>query len=209
MRARRGSPHAHGRCVGAIWPGQCASRGADFESRAVGSRLARPNSRVLRVAGCDGTERGQALEATSWARPATNVVSVWWHCRHHRVAGSCRLCHDARAVPTYDYQCRSCGTVTEVIHSMLVDGPSICEKCGGDLRRVLYPTGIIFKGSGFYSTDSREARSNSSSSSAPAAKKESGSGDASPSASTSAAGESSSSTSSSPSPTPSKDAASD
>jgi putative FmdB family regulatory protein len=58
-------------------------------------------------------------------------------------------------VPTYDYQCRSCGNVTEVIHSMLEDGPTTCERCGGALRRVLYPTGIIFKGSGFYSTDSR------------------------------------------------------
>jgi putative FmdB family regulatory protein len=58
-------------------------------------------------------------------------------------------------VPTYDYQCRSCGTVTEVIHPMTEDGPSVCEACGGQLRRVLYPTGIIFKGSGFYSTDSR------------------------------------------------------
>jgi putative FmdB family regulatory protein len=58
-------------------------------------------------------------------------------------------------VPTYDYQCRACGLVTEVIHSMLEDGPSTCEHCGGELRRVLYPTGIIFKGSGFYRTDSR------------------------------------------------------
>ena len=38
---------------------------------------------------------------------------------------------------------------------MLEDGPSVCERCGGELRRVLYPTGIIFKGSGFYRTDSR------------------------------------------------------
>ena len=58
-------------------------------------------------------------------------------------------------MPTYDYQCRACGTVTEVIHSMLDAGPSACERCGGELRRVLYPTGIIFKGSGFYRTDSR------------------------------------------------------
>jgi len=58
-------------------------------------------------------------------------------------------------VPTYDYQCRSCGTVTEVIHSMLAEGPTTCERCGGELRRVLFPTGIIFKGSGFYRNDSR------------------------------------------------------
>ena len=64
-------------------------------------------------------------------------------------------------MPTYDYQCRSCGTVTEVIHSMLVDGPTTCERCGGELRRVLFPTGIIFKGSGFYRNDSRPAASGS------------------------------------------------
>jgi putative FmdB family regulatory protein len=62
-------------------------------------------------------------------------------------------------VPTYDYQCRSCGHVTEVIHSMLDDGPTECEICGGELRRVIYPTGIIFKGPGFYSTDSRSGSS--------------------------------------------------
>ncbi len=60
-------------------------------------------------------------------------------------------------VPTYDYQCRSCGQITEVVHSMTEDGPTTCERCGGALRRVLYPTGIIFKGSGFYSTDSRSS----------------------------------------------------
>jgi putative FmdB family regulatory protein len=60
-------------------------------------------------------------------------------------------------VPTYDYQCRACGTVTEVIHSMLAEGPTTCERCGGELRRVIFPTGIIFKGSGFYRNDSRAA----------------------------------------------------
>ena len=58
-------------------------------------------------------------------------------------------------MPTYDYQCRSCGAVTEVIHPMSEDGPTVCERCGGQLRRVLFPAGIIFKGSGFYRTDSR------------------------------------------------------
>lgn len=58
-------------------------------------------------------------------------------------------------MPTYDYRCRSCGTVTEVIHAMTDDGPTICERCGGELRRVFFPAGIIFKGSGFYRTDSR------------------------------------------------------
>jgi putative FmdB family regulatory protein len=64
-------------------------------------------------------------------------------------------------VPTYDYQCRSCGTITEVVHSMFEDGPTTCERCGGELRRVFHPTGIIFKGGGFYKTDSRSAPSGS------------------------------------------------
>jgi putative FmdB family regulatory protein len=60
-------------------------------------------------------------------------------------------------VPTYDYQCRSCGDVVEVVHSMLEDGPTTCERCGGQLRRVMHPAGIIFKGSGFYRNDSRSS----------------------------------------------------
>jgi putative FmdB family regulatory protein len=74
-------------------------------------------------------------------------------------------------VPTYDYQCRSCGSMTEVIHSMLEEGPKVCERCGGELRRVIYPTGIIFKGSGFYRTDSRDGGTQSTSSKGDAAAK--------------------------------------
>jgi len=78
-------------------------------------------------------------------------------------------------VPTYDYRCRSCGSVTEVIHSMTDDGPSVCEICGGPLRRVLFPSGIIFKGSGFYRNDSRASTSSSESGSEkPAAAKSEG-----------------------------------
>ena len=64
-------------------------------------------------------------------------------------------------MPTYDYQCRSCGVITEVVHTMLEDGPSECERCGGQLRRLVHPTGIIFRGSGFYKTDSRSSSSGS------------------------------------------------
>lgn len=62
-------------------------------------------------------------------------------------------------MPTYDYQCRSCGIITEVVHSMLEDGPTACAACGGPLRRVVHAAGIIFKGSGFYKTDSRSSGS--------------------------------------------------
>lgn len=67
-------------------------------------------------------------------------------------------------MPTYDYQCRDCGNTIEVIHSMLEDGPTTCERCGGPLRRIIHPAGIIFRGSGFYKTDSRTASSSSDSS---------------------------------------------
>lgn len=73
-------------------------------------------------------------------------------------------------MPTYDYQCRDCGTTIEVVHSMLDDGPSRCEVCGGAMRRMVHPTGIIFRGSGFYKTDSRSSSSASVSSSKSGAK---------------------------------------
>jgi putative FmdB family regulatory protein len=71
-------------------------------------------------------------------------------------------------VPTYDYQCRSCGHTVEVIHGMTEDGPAACELCGGPLRRVIFPTGIIFKGSGFYKNDARSGAGGSSGEKRPA-----------------------------------------
>ncbi len=66
-------------------------------------------------------------------------------------------------MPTYDYQCRSCGHTVEVIHAMTADGPTACEVCGGPLRRVLFPAGIIFKGSGFYRNDARAPKADTTS----------------------------------------------
>jgi putative FmdB family regulatory protein len=101
-------------------------------------------------------------------------------------------------VPTYDYQCRSCGNVTEVIHPMSEDGPSVCELCGGALRRVLFPAGIIFKGSGFYRNDSRADRAAAKSGSA---KPTSGGDGGEKSSSSSGSGEGSSSSTSKTTPT--------
>ncbi len=58
---------------------------------------------------------------------------------------------------------------------MTESGPERCERCGGELRRVLFPAGIIFKGSGFYKTDSRSAGSTSSTSTSKPAATASGS----------------------------------
>ena len=56
-------------------------------------------------------------------------------------------------MPTYGYRCTDCGHQFE-IHQRISDEPlKTCPKCQGQLRKVLYPVGISFKGSGFYSTD--------------------------------------------------------
>ena len=60
-------------------------------------------------------------------------------------------------MPTYDYRCQECGHTVELVHSILEDGPVACEKCGGPVQRVVQPTGVIFRGSGFYVTDSRSS----------------------------------------------------
>jgi putative FmdB family regulatory protein len=59
-------------------------------------------------------------------------------------------------VPLYDYQCKQCQTVTEVRHGFNDTFAEPCPACGGSLSRVFNPAGIVFKGSGFYITDSRK-----------------------------------------------------
>jgi putative FmdB family regulatory protein len=56
-------------------------------------------------------------------------------------------------MPTYGYRCGSCGHEFE-IQQRITDQPLVtCPKCGGKLSKMLYPAGIIFKGSGYYTTD--------------------------------------------------------
>ncbi|MEA2787161.1 MAG: hypothetical protein QOF71_3265 [Candidatus Eremiobacteraeota bacterium] len=60
-------------------------------------------------------------------------------------------------MPLYDYRCRACSKVTEVRHGFREGHQVACPECGGELARVFSPAGIVFKGSGFYLTDSRSA----------------------------------------------------
>ena len=56
-------------------------------------------------------------------------------------------------MPTYGYECTACKEQFEVIQKM-TDAPlAIHDECGGELRRLLYPVGIVFKGPGFYVND--------------------------------------------------------
>jgi putative FmdB family regulatory protein len=66
-------------------------------------------------------------------------------------------------MPTYEYVCQSCGTHVEVYQRFSDDPLTECGVCGGPLRKVFHPAGILFKGSGFYATDSRSSRSKASS----------------------------------------------
>ncbi|MBV8300114.1 MAG: FmdB family transcriptional regulator [Candidatus Eremiobacteraeota bacterium] len=60
-------------------------------------------------------------------------------------------------MPLYDYRCRACSKVTEVRHAFREAYQGTCPACGSDqLARVFNPAGIVFKGSGFYLTDSRK-----------------------------------------------------
>ncbi len=65
-------------------------------------------------------------------------------------------------MPLYDYQCDQCGHRFEVRQSIKEDPLTHCPECGGAIRRVIHPVGIVFKGSGFYITDSRNKSSHTS-----------------------------------------------
>ncbi len=60
-------------------------------------------------------------------------------------------------MPTYVYRCQQCNNHLEVIQKFSDAPLKICPKCQGQLRRVIHATGIVFKGSGWYVTDSRSS----------------------------------------------------
>jgi len=62
-------------------------------------------------------------------------------------------------VPTYQYVCTECGGQLEAVQKFTDDPLTVHEACGGRLRKVFSPVGIVFKGSGFYRTDSRNGSS--------------------------------------------------
>lgn len=92
-------------------------------------------------------------------------------------------------MPTYQYACTECGHAFEQVQAFSDDALTHCPVCDGRLRKVFNAVGVVFKGSGFYRTDSRSG----SSSSVPAA----------PAASSSSSSSTSDSSSSSSSSTPS------
>jgi putative FmdB family regulatory protein len=91
-------------------------------------------------------------------------------------------------MPIYGYRCRSCGHEFEVLQKMSDAPLKTCPKCSGQLAKIVYPAGVVYKGSGYYSTDYKAAKTASAASSN-GAKSDS---DSSSSSDTKPAGESSS-----------------
>ena len=67
-------------------------------------------------------------------------------------------------MPTYGFECPGCHEQFDIVRSMTDDSPQPCPSCGTVARKLFFPAGIVFKGSGFYKTDSRSSGSGSASS---------------------------------------------
>jgi putative FmdB family regulatory protein len=63
-------------------------------------------------------------------------------------------------MPTYQYRCTACGHDLEAVQKFTDVALTECPNCGGSLRKVFNPVGVVFKGSGFYRTDSRNGGPN-------------------------------------------------
>nr|WP_090343002.1 FmdB family zinc ribbon protein [Mycolicibacterium malmesburyense]CRL73702.1 FmdB family regulatory protein [Mycolicibacterium malmesburyense] len=101
-------------------------------------------------------------------------------------------------MPTYSYACTECGDKFDAIQSFSDASLTTCKKCNGRLRKLFGNVGVVFKGSGFYRTDSRESGKSSSNgssngSSAPAEKSSSDKSSSEKSSASSDSGSSSSS----------------
>ena len=68
-------------------------------------------------------------------------------------------------MPTYAYACADCGHAFDIVQSFSDDALTVCPECGGTLRKVFSAVGVVFKGSGFYRTDSRPGSSSDTSTS--------------------------------------------
>lgn len=62
-------------------------------------------------------------------------------------------------MPTYEYVCKSCGETFDVYQSFSDKPLKKHKSCGGELKKVFHARGIVFKGGGFYATDSKKASS--------------------------------------------------
>ncbi|HSU48810.1 MAG TPA: FmdB family zinc ribbon protein [Arthrobacter sp.] len=72
-------------------------------------------------------------------------------------------------MPTYAYACKDCGHAFDIVQSFSDSSLTSCPECEGTLRKKFNSVGVVFKGSGFYRTDSRDSKGSSVSPAAAAA----------------------------------------
>lgn len=65
-------------------------------------------------------------------------------------------------MPTYSYACTQCDNRFDIVQSFTDEALTVCSECSGTLRKLFNSVGIVFKGSGFYRTDSRSGSSTAS-----------------------------------------------
>ncbi|MGW1743384.1 FmdB family zinc ribbon protein [Nocardia sp. NPDC001965] len=65
-------------------------------------------------------------------------------------------------MPTYSYACTQCDNRFDIVQSFTDEALTVCSECSGTLRKLFNSVGIVFKGSGFYRTDSRSGASTAS-----------------------------------------------
>jgi putative FmdB family regulatory protein len=90
-------------------------------------------------------------------------------------------------VPTYSYACTACDNKFDIVQSFSDDSLTECPQCEGKLRKLFNSVGIVFKGSGFYRTDSRSGSTASESASTSSSSSSSSDSSSSSSSSTSSA----------------------
>lgn len=128
---------------------------------------AEPKEQEIRtkVPALPGAFRRQVLTITPPPQPPSPADRPYYY----------RPSYEHLPMPTYEYACTSCDNRVEVFQSFTDDPLEKCERCGGKLRRVFHPVGVMFKGSGFYSTDAKASKKGSDAGPAKApAKAESG-----------------------------------
>ncbi|HOB50991.1 MAG TPA: zinc ribbon domain-containing protein [Mycobacterium sp.] len=102
-------------------------------------------------------------------------------------------------MPTYSYACTACDHKFDAVQAFTDDALTTCPECSGRLRKLFNSVGVVFKGSGFYRTDSRESQKSSASASGGSGST-TGSDKSAPAAASDSGGSSSSSGSSSSAP---------
>ncbi len=88
-----------------------------------------------------------------------------------------KLTYSEVSVPTYSYACTECDNRFDIVQAFTDDALTTCQRCSGRLRKIFNSVGVVFKGSGFYRTDSRESAKSSTNGSGEKSSSESSTGE--------------------------------